>query len=113
MSFHPISDKAEVSDDFPDKAYIGSFGRHSQFDAYADEDSVAVRAGATWGGSTRGSDAFALRALGGHSCRACEITGLSSSARRAAPKRAERGRKAALEVFGAALRELTPSTILV
>jgi hypothetical protein len=43
MSLHPISDKAEVSVDFPDKAYIGSFGRHSQFDAYADNDSVAVR----------------------------------------------------------------------
>ena len=43
MSLHPISDKAEISVDFPDKAYIGSFGRHSQFDAYADEDSVAVR----------------------------------------------------------------------
>ena len=40
---HPISDKAEVSVDFPNKAYIGSFGRHSQFDAYADDDSVAVR----------------------------------------------------------------------
>jgi hypothetical protein len=40
---HPISDKAEVSVDFPDKAYIGSFGRHSQFDAFADDDSVAVR----------------------------------------------------------------------
>ena len=43
MSLHPICDKAEVSVDFPDKAYIGSFGRHSQFDAYADDDSVAVR----------------------------------------------------------------------
>ena len=43
MSLHPISDKAEVSVDFPDKAYIGSFGRRSQFDAYADDDSVAVR----------------------------------------------------------------------
>ena len=43
MSLHPIIDKAEVSVDFPDKAYIGSFGRHSQFDAYADDDSVAVR----------------------------------------------------------------------
>jgi hypothetical protein len=36
MSLHPIIDKAEVSVDFPDKAY-------SQFDAYADADSVAVR----------------------------------------------------------------------
>ena len=43
MSLHPISDKAEVSVDFPDKAYIGSFSRHSQFDAYANADSVAIR----------------------------------------------------------------------
>src|SRR6266436_4484709 len=43
MSLHPIIDKAEVSVDFPDKAEIGSVGRHSQFDAYADADSVAVR----------------------------------------------------------------------
>ena len=48
MSLHPISDKAEVSVDFPDKAYIGSFGRHSQFDAYADDDSVAVRLVRPW-----------------------------------------------------------------
>ncbi len=40
---HPISDKAEVSVDFPDKAYIGSFTRHSQFDAYAEADDVAIR----------------------------------------------------------------------
>src|SRR6201996_7033489 len=40
---HPIADKAEVSVDFPDKAYMGSFGRNSQFDAYADLDSVAIR----------------------------------------------------------------------
>jgi hypothetical protein len=43
MSLHPIPDKAEVSVDFPDKAYIGSFTRNSQFDAYAEEDSVAIR----------------------------------------------------------------------
>jgi hypothetical protein len=43
MSLHPISDKAEVSINFPDKAYIGSFSRHSQFVAYAHDDSVAVR----------------------------------------------------------------------
>jgi len=43
MLLHPISDKAEVSVDFPDKAYIGSFRRHSQFDASADADSVAIR----------------------------------------------------------------------
>ena len=38
-----IADKAEVSVDFPDKAYIGHFSRHSQFDAYADADNVAIR----------------------------------------------------------------------
>jgi hypothetical protein len=43
MSLHPIADKAEVSVDFPDKAYMGSFGRHSQFDAYADRDSLGIR----------------------------------------------------------------------
>jgi hypothetical protein len=43
MSLHPIADKAEVSMDFPDKAYIGNFGRHSQFDAYVDTDNVAIR----------------------------------------------------------------------
>jgi hypothetical protein len=35
MSLNPMADKAEVSVDFPDKAYIGSFRRNSQFDAYA------------------------------------------------------------------------------
>jgi hypothetical protein len=40
---HPIIDKAEVSVDFPDKAYIGSFTRHSQFDAYAEAEDVAIR----------------------------------------------------------------------
>jgi len=43
MPLHPIADKAEVSVDFPDKAYIGSFGRNSQFDAYAEADSVAIK----------------------------------------------------------------------
>jgi hypothetical protein len=43
MPLHPIIDKAEVSVEFPDKAYIGSFGRHSQFDAYAEADDVAIR----------------------------------------------------------------------
>jgi hypothetical protein len=43
MSLHPIADKAEVSVDFPDKAYLGNCSRHSQFDAYADADSVAIR----------------------------------------------------------------------
>jgi hypothetical protein len=43
MSLHPIADKAEVSVDFPDKAYMGVFGRHSQFDAYANEDDATIK----------------------------------------------------------------------
>jgi len=40
---HPITEEAEVSVDFPDKVYMGIFSRHSQFDAYADAESVAIR----------------------------------------------------------------------
>jgi hypothetical protein len=43
MSLHPIADKAEVSVDFPDKAYMGVFGRHSQFDAYANEGDATIK----------------------------------------------------------------------
>jgi hypothetical protein len=43
MPLHPITDKAEVSVEFPEKVYIGEFGRQSQFDATAAEDSVAIR----------------------------------------------------------------------
>lgn len=43
MPFHPIADEAEISVDFPDKAYMGSFGRNSQFDARADADSAVIR----------------------------------------------------------------------
>jgi len=89
MSLHPISDKAEVSVDFPDKAYIRSFGRHSQFDAYADDDSVAVRL--VRPGEDRREAVMHLHygLFGGHSRRARQIAGLSSSARRTAPNRAE------------------------
>jgi hypothetical protein len=58
MTLHPIADKAEVSVDFPDKAYIGSFGRNSQFDAYADADSVAVKL--VWPGEDRREAAMHL-----------------------------------------------------
>jgi hypothetical protein len=43
MPLHQIAEEAEVSVDFPDKVYIGIFGRHSQFDAYADAESAAIR----------------------------------------------------------------------
>ena len=36
----PITDKAEVSIDFPDKFYMGSFGRGSHFDLTADKEGV-------------------------------------------------------------------------
>jgi hypothetical protein len=39
----PITDKAEVSIDFPDKAYWGAFGRHSAFEAHADDQGVVLK----------------------------------------------------------------------
>ena len=36
----PITDKAEVSIDFPDKFFVGSFGRGSRFDVTADAEGV-------------------------------------------------------------------------
>ena len=38
-----ITDKAEVSVDFPDKAYMGSFGRESSFDVKVEDDEVLLR----------------------------------------------------------------------
>jgi hypothetical protein len=38
-----ITDKAEVSVDFPDKAYMGSFGKESSFDVKVGPDEVLVR----------------------------------------------------------------------
>jgi hypothetical protein len=38
----PITDRAEVSVDFPDKAYYGSFGRHSSYDVRADEHGLHI-----------------------------------------------------------------------
>ncbi len=36
----PITDKAEVSIDFPDKFFMGSFGRGSQYDVTADREGI-------------------------------------------------------------------------
>ena len=38
-----ISDRAEISIDFPDKAYMGAFGRESTFDVKVDSDEVLLR----------------------------------------------------------------------
>lgn len=40
---HPIADKAEVAIDFPDKLYMGSFGRDCRFEARAEADGVLIR----------------------------------------------------------------------
>jgi hypothetical protein len=37
-----ITDKAEVSIDFPDKVYMGSFGRESSFDVKVEADEVLL-----------------------------------------------------------------------
>ncbi|NQW10138.1 MAG: hypothetical protein HQ481_09710 [Alphaproteobacteria bacterium] len=39
----PITDKAEVSVDFPDKAYMGVFGRDSGFEVKAEADATLIR----------------------------------------------------------------------
>jgi len=38
-----ISDKAEFSIDFPNKAYMGAFGRESSFDVKVEPDEVLLR----------------------------------------------------------------------
>ena len=40
---HAIIDKAEVAIDFPDKAYMGGFGRDCSFDAHADAEGMTIR----------------------------------------------------------------------
>jgi len=40
---HPITDKAEVAIDFPDKFHSGGFGRDSAFEARAEADNVLIR----------------------------------------------------------------------
>jgi hypothetical protein len=39
----PIQDKAEVSIDFPDKFYVGSFSRDSKFEARTEDDGLLVK----------------------------------------------------------------------
>ena len=38
-----ITDRAEVSIDFPDKAYMGAFGRESSFDVKVEANEVLIR----------------------------------------------------------------------
>lgn len=38
----PLNDKAQVSIDFPQKFYMGSFGRESRFDVTADKEGVHI-----------------------------------------------------------------------
>ena len=40
---HPITDKAEVAVDFPEKFYHGGFGRDCSFEARAEPDGVLIR----------------------------------------------------------------------
>lgn len=42
-STHPIPDKAEVSIDFPDKFYMGSFPRDAKFEARAEDDGLFIK----------------------------------------------------------------------
>ena len=42
-SSHPIQDKAEVSIDFPEKFYMGSFPRDAKFEARAEDDGLFIK----------------------------------------------------------------------
>ena len=39
----PVADKAEVSVDFPDKTYMGSFGHEAEFDVRSEDDGVVLK----------------------------------------------------------------------
>jgi hypothetical protein len=39
----PIIDSAEVSVEFPDKAYVGQFGHASRYEAHCDPESMVVK----------------------------------------------------------------------
>ena len=39
----PVIDKAEVSIDFPEKFYMGSFGRRAGFEVQASEEEVLIK----------------------------------------------------------------------
>jgi hypothetical protein len=39
----PITDKAEISVDFPGKVYMGGFGPHSEFAARADGEEMTIQ----------------------------------------------------------------------
>lgn len=39
----PVADRAEVAIDFPDKAYMGAFGRDSGFEVRTDAEEVLVK----------------------------------------------------------------------
>ena len=39
----PITDKAEVSIDFPDKFFTGSFGRDARFEAVSENDGLFIK----------------------------------------------------------------------
>ncbi len=40
---NPIPDKAEVSIDFPDKFYMGSFPRDAKFEARSEDDGLFIK----------------------------------------------------------------------
>ena len=38
----PISDKAEIALEYPDKLYVGTFERSSRFEAHVDQTGIAL-----------------------------------------------------------------------
>jgi hypothetical protein len=80
MSSHPISDNAEVCVDFPDKLISAALGGIPQFDAYADQHSIAIRL--LRPGEDRCEAVMHLHygLLTRDPCRACQVVGRLRSA---------------------------------
>lgn len=58
MTSKPVSDRAEVSIDFPDKFYHGTFNRESRYDVSADAEGAHIHL--TRGGDEKRHVAFHL-----------------------------------------------------
>ncbi|HSE79455.1 MAG TPA: hypothetical protein VLG66_15760 [Alphaproteobacteria bacterium] len=43
MTMRPVPDRAEVSVDFPDKTYMGAFGRNAKFEAMCRPNDVVLK----------------------------------------------------------------------
>ena len=67
----PISDKAEVAVEYPDKLYIGTFAHTARFDAHLDQSGIDTRTAGSRRPAQVGTHALSLCAI----CRGSERFG--------------------------------------